>query len=177
MKKGLVLKAMTHPGEYVAKYRRWFGMTLLQALLIGWLTRLVLYENPGIWDTVFVAINMALLYGLHRSNFGKTEGYTLHWDQEGLLLADRDGKIIEQITAQDIKELRIEFTEENPMAGSLRGIILALINKPLLDKVIVLTGPKKKTFYVLPDSDHTRQQMRQYMEILVNYTTKTHSLP
>ena len=177
MKKGLVLKAMIHPGEYVAKYRRWFGMTLLQALLIGLLTRLVLYQNPGFWDTVFVAINMALLYGLHRSSYGKSFGYTLHLDQEGLLLTDRDGKSIEQIATRDIKEFRTEFTQENPMAGSLKGIILALVDKPSLDKIVVHTSEKDKTFYLLPDSDHTRQQMRQYMEILVNYTTKTHSLP
>lgn len=176
MKKGLVLKAMTHPGEYVAKYRRWFGMTLLQALLIGWLTRLVLYENPGIWDTVFVAINMALLYGLHRSNFGKTEGYTLHWDQEGLLLTDRDGKSIEQIATRDIKEFRTEFTQENPMAGSLKGIILALVDKPSLDKIVVLTSEKDKTFYLLPDSEHARQQLIKHINMLESYNTKTQSL-
>jgi hypothetical protein len=176
MKKGLLMKAMTHPGEYVAKKRRWFGMTLLQALLIGLLTRIVLYQNPGIGEGMFIAVCIALLYGLHRSSYGKSYGYTLHLDQEGLLLTDRDGKTIEQIAARDMKELRTEFIEENPMEGSLRGIILALVNKPILDKFIVHAINKEKTFYLLPESDHARDQVRQYAEVLVSNHTKTQSL-
>jgi hypothetical protein len=149
---------------------------VLQGLLIGLITRLVIYQNPGIWDGLFITLCIALLFWLYRSSYGKSPEFTLHMDQEGLLLTDADGKTIEQVSARNIVELRTDFREVNPMAGSLREIIHALVNKPILDKLIVLTNDMEKTFYLLPESDHARQQISQYAQGLVRSNQKAHSL-
>jgi len=166
MKKAQEIKVMLQPGVHVAKTRRWFAMMLLQGLLFGLLVRVVIYQNPSIWDGLFIAICAACLFGLYRSSFGKSTEFTLAIGQEGLFLTDKEGKTIQHITAGDIGELRADFRDYNPMAGSLKEILMTLAGKPDPDRLIVKLEGDEKVFFLIPASEHERHKIKEYADML-----------